>query len=178
MSYLESGDLPAAETAFKAALAMYPEYVGENNAYEGLASIYRARGQTADLIGVLTRYLQLAEDEVDAALELSALHAQRGDLSSAATMLERSLHVAPYDVEVRGQLADLYDRMQHFGEAVDHRRAVVALDPPDRAGAYYRLARTLHGGGQTRQARRAVLHSLEIAPDFRDAQKLLLEITE
>lgn len=175
--YLARRDFEAAEAAFTDALSRYGAYAGPNNAYEGLADVYRERGETELLAGVLRRYLDVAENEVDAALELSALYEARGAVDDAAAMLERSLHVAPYDAEVRAHLAELYERQRRFDEAVLHRRAVVALEPSDRAGAYYGLARSLHRGGVTAEARRAVLRSLEIAPDFRDAQRLLLEIT-
>jgi hypothetical protein len=51
------------------------------------------------------------------------------------------------------------------------------LDPPDPAAAHYQLARLLHArGGSESEAKRQVLESLEDAPRFRDAQRLLLEI--
>ncbi len=175
--HLEGHEYEAAEAAFAESLSRYSAYAGPNNAYEGLAAVYRKRGDTESLVDVLSRYLTVAENEVDAALELAALYESRGSLGAAAAMLERSLHVAPYDAEVRSHLAELHERRRTFDEAVLHRRAVVALEPSDRAGAYYRLARSLDGAGRTDEARRTVLRSLEIAPDFRDAQRLLLEIT-
>lgn len=176
--HLSQSDYAGAETAFERALSQYPNYVGSGNAYAGLARIYRESNREDDLIDILTRYLEVAEDETAAAVELAQIFENRGDDSSAAAMLERSLHVKPYDAAVRGRLADVYDRMQYHGDAVSHRRAVVALDPSDAAGAYYRLARSLQADGQRNEARRAVLRSLEIAPDYRDAQRLLLEVVE
>lgn len=174
--HLESEDYRTAESAFEAALSMYPEYVGPGNAYAGLAAVYRHEGREDELVDVLERYLDLAEDEVDSTLELAEIFQERGDSERAAEMLERSLHVAPYDAEVRGRLADLYDETQRFDAAVIHHRAVVALEPSDRAGAYYRLARSMHQNGEVEPARRAVLQALEVAPDFREAQQLLLEL--
>ena len=52
------------------------------------------------------------------------------------------------------------------------------LEPPDLAGAYFRLARSLSGAGREAESRRAVLQSLELAPDYRDAQRLLLEVAQ
>ncbi len=176
--HLERQDLGAAEAAFEAAMSLYPKYAGAGNAYEGLANVYRASNRTDDLVDVLRRFLDLAEDETAAALELADIYERRGNAEAAAAMLERSLHVDPYSATVRGRLADLYDRMQRYGAAATHRRAVVALEPSDAAGAYYRLARSLLGDGRSDEARRAVLRSLEIAPDFRDAQRLLLEMTQ
>jgi tetratricopeptide (TPR) repeat protein len=174
--HLAREDFSAAESSYKAAIALYPDYVGPQNAYEGLAAIYRAAGRQDDLTDVLRRYVDLAEDEVDAALELAGIYEERGDDAAAAAMLARSLHVAPYDADVRNRLAGLYDEEERFDAAVIHRQAVVALGPPDKAGAYYRLARSMYRSGDVEEARRAVLQSLETAPDFREAQKLLLEL--
>ena len=175
---LERGDHAAAEAAFEDALSRYPAYVGASNAYEGLAAVHRERGDSAALAEVLSRYLEVEEHAVAPALELAALQQEAGDFGAAAATLGRTLHVAPYDAAVRAQLADLYERQRRFDEAVLHRRAVLALEPPDLAGAYFRLARSLSGAGRAAESRRAVLQSLEIAPDYRDAQRLLLEIAQ
>jgi hypothetical protein len=50
------------------------------------------------------------------------------------------------------------------------------LDPPDPAEAHYRLARLLHQAGDP-AAKRHVLQALEEAPRFREAHRLLLEIS-
>ena len=56
-------------------------------------------------------------------------------------------------------------------------RAVLALDPPDKAEAHYRLATAYQALSDPQNARRQVLAALEIAPGFRDAQRLLLELS-
>ena len=60
--------------------------------------------------------------------------------------------------------------------AVAERRAIVALDPVDRAAAHFQLARTLHLNGDPAAARSAVLAALEIAPNYEEALDLLLEL--
>lgn len=60
--------------------------------------------------------------------------------------------------------------------AVRERRAVLALDPVDRAEARYQLARAYFEAGDGASARREVLRALEEAPSFEQAQRLLLEI--
>jgi Flp pilus assembly protein TadD len=53
---------------------------------------------------------------------------------------------------------------------------LVALNPPDLAGAHYDLARALDTSGNRVEAKREVLRSLEIAPGFEKAQELLLKL--
>lgn len=177
-SSLLADDLEGARSAFEAALKLYPAYAGAGNAYEGLASVHRQTGDHAALEAVLRDYVNINEHAHDALLELADLYQEGGDARRAAEMLERSLFVAPYDADVRSRLAALYEADGQYESALRHRRAELALDPSDRAGAYFRLARTLRQSRRTDEAKRAVLQSLEIAPDFRDAQTLLLEIVD
>ena len=53
---------------------------------------------------------------------------------------------------------------------------MIALKTPDRATAYYLLAQSYLGDGKRSEARKAVLNSLDIAPSYEPAQKLLVEI--
>ena len=65
-----------------------------------------------------------------------------------------------------------------YPREVRERKAIVALDPADRAQALYRLARAQHGAGDLTGARRSVMGALEIAPNYEDALELLLLIRE
>ncbi len=169
-------DHGTAETRYREALAIYPGYAGPGNAYAGLAAVYRARDEQEKLMDILQRYLEIAEHAADEARELGLLYADAGQIEPAITYLQRSLEVDPYDLPTHEQLADLHDEQQRYTQAVRHRRAVLALGPVDQARAYYALARSLHHSGETAPAKRAVLQSLEQAPGFRDAQRLLLTI--
>ncbi len=175
---LRQQDYTTAEARFEAALTLYPDYVEPGNAYEGLAAVYRARRQPDRLIDVLARFLDATPFGTEAARELATLYQDRGDRHAAAACLERSLHTDPYDLDTRRRLADLYEALGDTRRAVRERRAVLALDPVDRAAAYYDLARSLRLDRQPEAARRAVLQALEIAPGFREAQRLLLDLVE
>jgi len=58
---------------------------------------------------------------------------------------------------------------------IEERRIIIALNPLDKSKAYYNLALSFFNNGQKQEAKMEVLKSLEIAPGFRDAQKLLLK---
>ncbi len=66
--------------------------------------------------------------------------------------------------------------MESWPGAIRERKAVLALDPIDRAEAEYRLALAYFESGNVREARRAVLRALERAPNFEKALDLLLEV--
>ena len=50
------------------------------------------------------------------------------------------------------------------------------MNPLDKAGAQFNLAQAYLAAGQRDKAEESVLASLEAAPGYRPAQKLLLEI--
>jgi len=64
-------------------------------------------------------------------------------------------------------------------QAITAFRKLLLLDPADPADAHYQLASLLHARRDSeKEARRHVVQALEEAPRFRDAQRLLLEITD
>ncbi|NNE35473.1 MAG: tetratricopeptide repeat protein, partial [Rhodothermales bacterium] len=175
---LGAGDLERAETLFEESIELYPTFVRQGNGYDGLASIYRQRGDTTSLKSILTRFLSISEYGAQQSVELASILKSTGDLEAAASYLNRSLFTDPYERAVRSELAELYVRLEDYDAVVQQRRAILALDPVDRAEALYNLADALYDSGEAEQARRSVLQSLEIAPGYREAQRLLLKIVD
>jgi Flp pilus assembly protein TadD len=88
------------------------------------------------------------------------------------------MYIHPYDAAVHDRMARLYAATGQHAKAVRERRAVLALNPVNRADAHFRLATALLDAGDRPGARRQVLRSLEIAPGFADAQQLLLRLQD
>ena len=153
---------------------MYPAYLGANDAYRGLATVYRQQGDTAALAEILERYLSVTEYGAAEARELAELRALQGDGASAITLLQQARMTEPYDIPTLVRLAELYEEAGALESSAMARRAVIALNPVDLADAYYKLAATLYKSADCAGAKRAALQSLEVAPGFRDAQRLLL----
>ena len=168
-------DHGAAERHLQNAMDMYPAYIGPDNPYQALITLYRQQGQQTKLMEVLRRFLLVSEYGAAEARELSALYVAHGDIDQALAYLQRSRWVEPYDVSTLMRIAELSAERGHHAMAVEARRAILALDPVDKADAYYELARSLYENSDIAGAKRAVLQSLEVAPGFRDAQRLLLD---
>jgi tetratricopeptide (TPR) repeat protein len=101
---------------------------------------------------------------------------QLGDRAGAAAALERAIWISPYDPAIHTKLAEHLGAIGDRAKVVRERRAIVALDPVDRAEARYQLARALADAGDRASARREVILALEEAPSFERAQVLLLEL--
>lgn len=175
---LERQDYGTAETRFREALEIYPDFVEPGNPYLGLAAVYRERGERARLIDILEQFLDVSEYGPAEARELGELYAEANDTGRAVAYLARSLEVEPYDLPTRDRLAVLYEQRGMYPQAVRERRAILALNPVDKANAYYELARSLYNAQDLVAAKRAVLQSLELAPGYREAQKLLLDCVD
>ncbi len=175
---LSEGEQADAMRQFRNALAVYPDYVGPGNAYQALARIYRDQNDEEELADVLESYLEVSDYGAAEARELAGLYVSRGQLGRASGLLKRSLEVDPYDREARADLATYLAALGQTELAVTERRAVLALQPVDRAEALYQLASALHLNKESVQAKRATLEALEIAPGYREAQRLLLSIVE
>ncbi len=175
---LARGNLDGAEDRFSEAQQMYPAFVNPGNPHLGLAAVYRQRGDTLRLERVLEGFLVRSDYGAAEARELAELYAAQGELSHALQYFKRTRTIEPYDQSTLIRIAELQEETGRWAEAARTRRTILALDPVDRADALYRLAVTLHAGGQFVLSKRAVLESLEIAPGFRDAQRLLLTLVE
>ena len=172
----EQGKRDEAIPYLERAKALFPEYAGDDSPYALLAAIYKAKGMTRQAADELARLTLLNESAYDANLELAGLLEQLGDRAGAAAALDRAIYISPFDAAVHQRLAAHYSALGDRARAVRERRAVVALDPVDRAEALYQLAVAYHEAGDATSARRAVLQALEGAPNFDKAQELLLKL--
>jgi tetratricopeptide (TPR) repeat protein len=90
----------------------------------------------------------------------------------AAVMLAiNPLIAAPHRLLARGAEA-LGERTT----AIEANRALLMLNPLDRAEIHFRLAKLLRDEGRIDDAKRQVIEALEQAPRFLEAHQLLLEI--
>ncbi len=158
------------------AKAIFPEYAGPDAPGLLLARIHRDAGRADEAARELRAYTALNENHYEARLELADLEESLGRPAAAAAAIEGTMWIFPYEAAIHTRLADLYARTGALAGAVRERRAVLALDPVDRAEALYELALAQHRAGEAEAARRTVLSALEIAPGYEAALELLLEI--
>ncbi|MEW6213014.1 MAG: tetratricopeptide repeat protein, partial [Acidobacteriota bacterium] len=174
--YKKEGDADQAITHLKRAIELFPYYGGEGNPYVMLADIYESRGQKAEAASSLEALTHYAETDVEAFKRLARLKMGLGDRQGAAQAIATSFYIYPFEADLHKLAGDVYLELGQAQEAVREFRVLVALNPPDLAGAHYDLARALDAAGDRKEAKREVLRSLEIAPGFEKAQELLLKL--
>jgi tetratricopeptide (TPR) repeat protein len=156
---------------------MYPEYIGDANAYELLAIADLAKGDKKAATAVLTGYEKMGGADPSILKKLASLEEELGQPKDAAATLERINYIYPvHDEDLHRHLGDLWFAQSNYPGAIREYTAVVALNPLDKAGAQFKLAQAYYASGQRDKAEESVLAALEAAPGYRPAQKLLLEI--
>ncbi|HXF27521.1 MAG TPA: tetratricopeptide repeat protein, partial [Bryobacteraceae bacterium] len=154
----------------------YPDFVEEGSVYEALAKAYLAKNDKPAAIAQLEKYSQIGGRSPDTLKELAKMEQDAGNGVKAAATLNRLNYIYPEDAEAHKRLGDLWLAQGNTSGAIREFQAVVALKPVDPAGAHYELARAFNAARKKEQAREEVLLALEAAPDYKPAQKLLLEL--
>jgi tetratricopeptide (TPR) repeat protein len=157
---------------------MYPEYVEDANAYEFLAEARLAKGEKQAAAEVLTAYEKAGGHSPHALKELASLEEESDDPKEAAATLDRINYIDPVDEELHRRLGKLWLAQENYPGAIREYDAVVAMHPLDTASAQFNLAQAYFAAGQRDKAEEHVLASLEAAPGYHPAQKLLLELQD
>jgi tetratricopeptide (TPR) repeat protein len=172
----EQGDLELAELFLQKAQQLFPEYAGDDSSYWLLASLYLQQEKFPQAEAQLEQLVAINAEHYPAQLELAKLRAQRGDRAAAAAALEDAVYIYPYDLELHQDLASYQTALGNWDAVARERRALLALDPVDKAEAYYQLAWAYARAGNRSSAREQILYALEIAPNYHRAQELLLAL--
>jgi cellulose synthase operon protein C len=157
---------------------LYPDYVYPANPYEFMAQADIAKGDKPAAVAILTAYEKIGGHNPPALKELASLEEEMGKAADAAATLDRLNYVYPVDEELHHKLGDLWLAQNNFAGAVREYNAVVNMNPLDKASAQFDLARAYFAAGEKDKAEDHVLASLEAAPSYRPAQKLLLQLKD
>jgi tetratricopeptide (TPR) repeat protein len=174
----ERSDWSAVIESAQVALTILPNDIEQGSPYVALARAYNSTQKEAQAQSTLQTYFRLGGHDADALRWLAArLREQKKD-SEAAQVLEAINYVTPFNYEVHGELGDTLLTLKRPVEALGEFQVALKLNPPDRAAAYYRIAQALQMAQRHTEAKKNVLLALEIAPNFRPAQQLLLELVK
>ncbi len=156
----------------------YPDYVEAGSVYELLADAYTAKGDKEAARKQLEKYNEVGGRDPKLVEELATLEEAAGSPKKAAAALDRLNYIYPEDQELHKRLGDLWLAQNNVPGAIREYQALLALKPLDQATSHYQLAEAYRKANRLDQARDEVLQSLEAAPGFKPAQKLLLEIAK
>ena len=156
----------------------YPDYVEAGSVYELLADAYTAKGDKAAARKELEQYNQVGGRSSLLVKRLATLQEEAGEPKKAAATLDRLNYIYPEDQELHKRLGDLWLAADNLPGAIREYQAVLATKPLDQAAAHFQLANALRKANRIDEAREQVLLSLEAAPGYKPAQRLLLEVAK
>jgi cellulose synthase operon protein C len=156
----------------------YPEYVEAGNVYKLLADGYLAKGDKKAAIDELERYAKVGGRSPDTLKQLATLLEEAGNRKEAAEVLDRLNYIQPVDEDLHRRLGDLWLGLGNTAGAIREYRAVLAKAPTDPAASHFNLAKAYRTANRPDAAKDELLLSLEAAPGFRPAQKMLLELSK
>jgi cellulose synthase operon protein C len=156
---------------------IYSDFVEAGSVYEALDRAYEATGEKAKGMEQLERYAEVGGRDPDTLDHLADLQAEAGDKRGAARTLERLNYVYVRDEHAHQKLGDLELELNNPTAAIREYQAVLAGKPVDPAGAHFQLAKALQAAKRPAEARDEVFSALELAPEYKPAQKLLLELS-
>ncbi len=157
--------------------SVYPDYVEAGNVYTFVAEACLKKGDKACAMDEWGRYSKIGGRDPDTMKKYAKLLTDAGKLKEAEAALERMNYVYPVDAELHQMLGDLYMKTGDATHAVREYQALIAMHPIDQAGSHYDLAKAFQAVGKKDQARDEAVAALEVAPNYKPAQKLLLEVS-
>lgn len=157
---------------------LFPELAVSGSPYHLLAEIHQRRGEDQKAAEELRQLVAINEYAYHEKLQLAEMLDRPQERAEAIDLLDRALFVYPLELEPHERLADTAAAEERWPLVIRERRAIVALDPPNKAEALFDLASSLLQSGDHEGALREVLAALEIAPGYPEAQRMLLELAE
>ena len=171
-----SGDSEGAIPFLEKAVDLFPPYAEKGSAYDLLLQIYEAKEDLPKVEETLRRWWRAAPKFPENALRLAEVLLQRNAVNETIKCLEEVPYVDPLNRELHQMLGDLYLKTDRADLGVREFQVLLNLQPIDSSAAHFQLGRALYQKGDLEAARRQALLSLEIAPSYQKAQKLLLEL--
>ena len=175
---LEESDWDTAVEYAGKAIEIHPDYAEADSPYLLLARAQAEKGDREAQFEALKAFHEKGGYAPEALMELAVELHRRNAVAEAIRVLQDLNYARPFDEELHARLGDWLLEQGRPREALPEFEVLLALAPHDRAAAIFRLASTWHALGEADQTRLYLLRTLDIAPHFRPAQKLLLELAQ
>lgn len=174
---LQAENWEDAVAAAQRAVFTYPDYVEIDSPYAMMARAYREMGDKEGEMQALQTFWERGGYRADALMTLADFYLETGMQDQAEAVLTDVNWVDPFDEGLHTRLGDLYMDTNRPQLALREYEVLLALDPLDKASANYRIAKAWHALDNADRTMEYLMTALDIAPQFRPAQQLLLELS-
>jgi len=156
---------------------IYPDYVEAGSVYEFLSQAYLAKEDKPNAIKQLELFAAHGGRSPVVLKQLADLQAEAGHTKEAASALEKLNFISLKEEAAHQKLGGWYVTLGNSQGAIREFGAALASGTIDLAGTHYNLAMAYRATKQNDLALEHVYQSLEAAPAYKPAQKLLLELS-
>ncbi len=151
-------------------------YPARDGLLESVAIAYQQLNQHEKELAAMKQVNDLSSDALFALKPLIEQAKADQDWQAMLKYADKWLAIQPLQAYGHEQLAEAAMNLEQPQRALSALQSLRSLAPADPAALSLKLANTQFKLGNTTAAKRAVLEALEIAPRYRDAHRLLLEI--
>ena len=157
-------------------IQMLPQYIEPDSPYLALARAQEESGNHDAAIAALEEFWRQGGYEPVSLKRLGGWLHDAGRTGDAISVFQSVNMVDPLDQELHGVLGDLLLDDGRASEALREFTIALELNPHDKATAYFRVAKAHHALGNKDESQQQLLLALDVAPNYRPAQRLLLEL--
>ncbi len=175
-SKLDAGEWDAVLELAAELIEIMPHYTEPDSPYLASARAFNELDQRDAALGTLETFWRLGGYDPRALRRLSDWLVEDGRPDTAIEVLQSVMLVDPMDADLHGDLGDMLLAADRAEEALQEYEIAMALEPHDMATAWYRLASAEYALGNVERSQAHVLQALDVAPNFRPAQRLLLKL--
>lgn len=155
---------------------MLPQYIEVDSPYLSLARAKEEMNLRDEAVAALMAFWKQGGYEPVALKRLGGWLHESGRINDAIAVFQSINMVDPLDQELHGVLGELLLDQERADEALREFTIALELNPHDKATAHFRLAKAHHALGNEVETQSQLLMALDVAPNYRPAQRLLLEL--
>ena len=167
-----------AEKPLRRLLELFPEDISSGNAHQLLSIVLREQGATEQERPLLEDWIARDGEILPPRLRLLEIYEQKEDWARVDQLAQSVLAINPLRSDPHEQLLAAAHARGEKVRTIEPLSALLEMSPVDPAAFHYQLADALLADGQPKLARRHVLWALENAPRYRQAQQLLLQLSD
>jgi len=157
-------------------IEMLPQYIEPDSPYLALARANEEIDNHDAAVAALEAFWRQGGYEPVSLKRLAGWLNEAGRTDDAISVYQSVNLVDPLDQDLHGVLGELLLDQNRADEAMREFEIALELHPHDRATAYFRLAKAHHALGNRDESQVQLLLALDVAPNYRPAQRLLLEL--
>jgi len=125
----DAGKREEAAALFEKAIAAFPGFIGDGNAYELLALLHIEDGNESEARELMAELTARLETDVESRMQLAEYYKEEGDLERAAALLSEGIEVDPFIRSLHVELGRCLHTLGRFADALREFDVALVITP-------------------------------------------------